>query len=71
MSEQDYGGIFWVRADGGWRSATPGEALDEIKRLRDALREIAEKAATPGYAPEQCRSIWWMARIALDPDAAR
>jgi hypothetical protein len=39
----------------------------ENARLRDALREIAEKAAAPGYAPEQCRSIWWMARAALDP----
>jgi hypothetical protein len=39
--------------------------------LREALREIAEKAATPGYAPEQCRSIWWMARAALSPSGQK
>jgi len=43
----------------------------ENAQLREALREIAEKAATPGYAPEQCRSIWWMARAALSPSGQK
>jgi len=44
-----HGGIFWVRADsGGLVSATPGEACDEIKRLRAEnarLRETLENSA--------------------------
>jgi hypothetical protein len=33
--DDTHGGIFWVRADdGSLVSATPGEACDEIKRLR-------------------------------------
>jgi hypothetical protein len=44
-----HGGIFWVRADGGGLvSATPGEACDEIKRLRAEnarLRALLDEAA--------------------------
>ena len=51
MTDQDdtRGGIFWVRADGGLVSATPGEACDEIKRLRAEnarLREALQHAAS-------------------------
>jgi hypothetical protein len=45
MSDQDdtYGGIFWVRAEGGGLvSATPGEACDEIKRLRAENARLRE-----------------------------
>lgn len=47
--DDTHGGIFWVRADGGGLvSATPGEACDEIKRLRAEnarLREALENSA--------------------------
>ena len=38
----------------------------ENARLQEALREIAANAAAPGYAPEQRRAIWRMARAALE-----
>ena len=43
----------WLRADN--------------TRLREALHEIAANAAAPGYALEQRRAVWRMARAALDP----
>ena len=45
MTDQDdtHGGIFWVRADDGSSvSATPGEACDEIKRLRAENARLRE-----------------------------
>jgi hypothetical protein len=48
MTEQDdtWGGMFWVRADGGGLvSATPGEACDEIKRLRAENARLREALA--------------------------
>jgi hypothetical protein len=45
MTDQDdtSGGIFWVRAEGGdLVSATPGEACDEIKRLRAENARLRE-----------------------------
>jgi hypothetical protein len=48
-----HGGIFWVRAlDGGWRSSTPGEACDEIKRLRAALKNISTGLAVMAHKPK-------------------
>jgi hypothetical protein len=59
MSDQDdtWGGMFWVRADGGGLvSATPGEACDEIKRLRadnarlrDALTAFLDDAEVQDF----------------------
>jgi hypothetical protein len=55
MTDEDdtHGGIFWVRADDGSSvSATPGEACDEIKRLRAEnarLREALLNAQGPMY----------------------
>jgi hypothetical protein len=80
MSDKDdtYGGIFWVRADDGWVSATPAESCDEIKRLRaenarlrEALEEIAENASKAGHALKQRCAIWAVARAALDPDGQK
>jgi len=45
VTDQDdtHGGIFWVRADGGGLvSVTPGEACDEIKRLRAENARLRE-----------------------------
>jgi hypothetical protein len=48
-----HGGIFWVRAtDGGWRSSTQGEACDEIKRLRAALKNISTGLAVIAHKPK-------------------
>ena len=73
MTDQDdmRGGIFWVRADSGWVSATPGEACDEIKRLRAenarlraALDEIA--FAPPGACGPDLKGCIRIARAALE-----
>ena len=48
MSDQDdtWGGMFWVREIGiGWRNATPGEACDEIERLRAENARLREALA--------------------------
>jgi len=42
----------WLRAD--------------VERMREALEEIAENAAMPGFEPEQRHAIWRMARAALE-----
>ena len=63
MTEQDdtWGGMVWVRADGGGLvSATPGEACDEIKRLRAEnarLREALEQLARLGSEPHYGNSV--------------
>ena len=44
--EDTYGGIFWVRADGGGLvSATPHEACAEIERLRAENSRLREALA--------------------------
>jgi len=56
MSDQDdtWGGMFWVREIGiGWRNATPGEACDEIERLR---AENARLRAALVYIGKVCIS---------------
>jgi hypothetical protein len=63
MTDEDdtHGGIFWVRADGGGLvSATPGEACDEIKRLRaenERLRAALEEIARDDFDRPSTPSI--------------